>query len=231
MYFYIMIIIPSGLLDTIVQSSGGTTVQNGYGGLQLHKKAYQRKVKSFAQQQQRNNFTVAQTGWSDLTPTQQATWYAAAVPPQSGFELYSSTNNTLVASGIDIIPEYVTPVTPPTNDLVFGSANWAYPPDPPSAGLVFTSAGNNIPTSGWTPYVLWTKWIRPSVYRFPEIRFLVPTAAVGITSGEYAIQLEEDEGVDMTNFQVGAKAKLILQLINNTTGQIFTYLTYEATAQ
>src|SRR5258707_8042669 len=134
-----MIIIPSGLLDTIVQSSGSTTVQNGYGGLQLHKKAYQKKKKSFAQQAQRGNFGTTQQAWRALTTEQQEAWYAAAVPPQQGFQLYSETNNRLVATGVDIIPAPVTPVTPVIINTAFTSSTFDTESDGNHLSLITTN--------------------------------------------------------------------------------------------
>lgn len=233
-YLHKMIIIPSGLLDTIVQSSGGTTVQNGYGGLQLHKKAYQRKVKSSAQQAQRNNFTVAQTGWADLTPTQQATWYAAATPPQSGFELYSSTNNKLVASGLTIIPEYVMPITAfnptLTNSLINYEvldgmnrvqANWS---------CSFDEA--EIDTNGWTFFFKWTGWINGSAYRYPDPRLAINIGSISIGSSSGIV---DDITVVWTSVPDASpgpinllqKTKITMGWINAVTGQVSTGDTFE----
>ncbi len=154
-----MKITPSGLIDKLVQSSGGTTIQNSYGGLQLHKKAYQRKKKTVNQQTVRAAFTNVQSSWGALTSEEQATWVAAADPGVSGFQLYSKTNNILVNASTTIINEYATPVTPPTNDLEFFSEAFNSATHPYTYALTLESPGNNLPTSGWLPYVKWTGWI------------------------------------------------------------------------
>lgn len=215
-----MIIIASGLLDTIVQSSGGTTVQNGYGGLQLHKKAYQRKVKSFAQQAQRNNFTVAQTGWRNLTTEQQESWYAAAVPPQSGFELYSQTNNVLVAAGEEIIPAYVMPVTPVIINTAFTGSTFAQEDDGNHLTIITTNSGDTIPQGDWIPYILYSGWIGPNVFRFPPTTLKITNDIVG-TSG-VLLEITIQPAV-VPNLQPPGefwKARFQFNALNTVTGQI-----------
>lgn len=226
-----MKIIPSALIDTITQTSGGTTIQNSYGGLQLHKKAYQKKKKTVLQQNARSAFTNVQSNWGSLSSGEQDSWNAAADPGVSGFQLYSSTNNRLVNQGIAIIPEYVAPTIEPINDLVFDSETFNYVIPPYYYQVRFTSALMLIPTSGWTSYIKWTGWITASEHRYPEAKLIVPAAAGGIiNAGQIFIEITEEMSNTFRNFRAGSKAQFIVGLVNNTTGQIFTYLNYEAIA-
>lgn len=226
-----MKIVPSGLIDSITQTSGGTTIQNSYGGLQLHKKAYQRKRKTVPQQTTRAVFANVQSSWGTLTPENQGTWNAAADPGTSGFQLYSATNNRLVGQGIPIISEYTSPVTPPVNDLEFeGSLYNFFPPDMFYIGGL-ESPGGEIPTSGWLPYVKWTGWTRTSQARYGPANFIVPQEAFfAFTAIDYAFQINASMNKSFRNFSEGCKAQFIIGIINTTTGQIFEYLTYEAIA-
>lgn len=225
-----MIIIPSGLLDTIKQTSGGTTVQQGYGGLQLHKKAYQRKRKSFTQQQQRNNFTEVQTGWRDLTITDQEGWYSAATPPESGFELYSRTNNTLVAAGESIIPAYVSPVTPVVLNVSLTHSTFSSEPD----GNHYTFAGNNsgdtIPQGDWITYIRWSGWISPSTFRFPETKLKITNDIVGTSGATIEITIEPAEVPNLQPPGEFWKAKIQFNALNTVTGQIAIGNTLEVIA-
>jgi hypothetical protein len=224
-----MKITPSGLIDTLTQTSGGTTIQNSYGGLQLHKKAYQKKKKTVNQQTVRAAFTNVQSTWGSLSPTDQATWNAATDPGVSGFQLYSATNNALVNAGSTIINEYATPTTDPINDLTFFSEAFNFASHPYTYELTLTSILNLIPTSGWNPYVKWTGWILGSQYRYPAARFTVPQAAFeALTTNFISFTIDESMSSSFRNFNENCKAQFIIGLINTTTGQTFEYLTYEA---
>jgi len=224
-----MKIVPSGLIDTITQSAGGITIQNSYGGLQVHLKARQTKKKTVGQQRARAAFTNVQSSWGDLSPEEQETWNTAAGPGQSGFELYSSTNNKAVNQGLNIIPEKIAPVDPPTNDLVFSSESYVLTPGEREYDAIFVSPGANIPTSGWSPYVQWTGWILPSQYRFPEMRYKTAYPATEIINSEnLRINVEEAFGSNMNNMIMGSKANFDVGIINNTTGQIFSYMIWNA---
>lgn len=216
-----MIIIPSGLLDTIVQSSGGTTVQNGYGGLQLHKKAYQRKTRSAGQQKQRGNFTAVQTGWRNLSSTDQEGWYSAATPPQSGFELYSQTNNTLVAAGQEIIPAYVMPVTPIIINAEFQNSSFSVESDGNHLTIVAHNTGDALPATDWITNIHYSGWIAPSVYRFPQAKLKIPNDIIGLAGGNL-IEITIEPAVTPT-IQPPAefwKANFQFSMLNTVTGQI-----------
>lgn len=225
-----MKIVPSALIDSITQTSGGTTIQNSYGGLQLHKKAVQKKRKTVAQQNARQAFTNVQSAWRDLSPEEQATWSSAAPSGTSGFELYSSTNNRLVNQGSNINNEYVAPVTPPTNDLEFYSATANYVEHPFYYNATYKSPGNNLPTSGWLAYIKWTGWIQGSQYRYPEPKFVVPQEGIIILDeDEIFFEITESMNSSFRNFQEGSKAQFIVGIMNTTTGQIEQLLVHEQT--
>lgn len=224
-----MKITPSGLIGSISQTSGGTTIQNSYGGLQLHKKAYQKKKKTVNQQAVRAAFTTVQSTWGSLSSDNQATWNAAADPGVSGFQLYSTTNNILVNAGSTIINEYTTPVTPPTNDLEYFSEAFNFEDHPYTYQLTLKSPGNNLPTSGWIPYVKWTGWILGSQYRYPAANFVVPkTASFGMTDEFLEFTMDESMNASFRNFNSTCKSQFIIGILNTTTGQIETLLTFEA---
>lgn len=216
-----MKITPSGLIDTLVQSSGGTTIQNSYGGLQLHRKAYQRKKKSLGQQNVRSAFTHVQSTWGSLTTEQQATWNAAADPGTSGFQLYSSTNNVLVNASQTIIPDYTNPITPVVVTIDGQGTIYEVGANGPQLVAILTSSDSSIPTSGWVAYVKWSGWIAPSQTRFPALSLTMSQENIGYTSNEEII---------LNWFNGGGNApgprdefwKNMTQLnwLNTTTGQI-----------
>lgn len=223
-----MKIIPSALIDTLTQTSGGTTIQNSYGGLQLHKKAYQKKKKTVLQQNARSAFTNVQSSWGSLSSGEQDSWNAAADPGTSGFQLYSSTNNRLVNQGIPIINEYVAPVTPPTSDLELSGASYNYGPGARRYTAEFTSPDSLLPNSGWITYIQWTGWILPSEYRFPPAKLIVAQSGITtFTEDELIFTVGETTGTNMTKFMPGAKAIFTINLLNITTGQIFELLQYQ----
>jgi hypothetical protein len=218
-----MIVVPSGFLDTIVQSSGGTTLQRGYGGLQLHKKAYQRKVKTAAQQAQRNNFKAVQSGWSALTVTQQEGWYAAAVPPESGFQLYSRTNNSTVAAGGDIIPAYTTPVTPVIINADFQDSSFSAESDGNHLTIITHNTGDALPVTDWVTNIYYSGWIGPSVYRFPPARLKIPNSIVGLAGGDLIeITIEPEFNPNLQPPAEFWKANFQFSMLNTVTGQIAT---------
>lgn len=225
-----MKIVPSGLIDTITQSSGGTTIQNSYGGLQLHKKAYQKKKKSNNQQKCRAAFTNVQSSWSALDSEEQGTWIAAAAPGQSGFELYSSTNNILVNQGIAIIPEYVTPVLPIVNDVIEGGGAYNFVTHPFYYNQNIESPLELLPTSGWIPYIKWSGWILESQYRFPEAKLIVPINVMDpINAERIFFEIQEKDSNTFANMKAGSKAQFIIAILNTTTGQIQELLNYQNT--
>lgn len=223
-----MKITPSALIDELYKTSGGTTIQNSYGGLQLHRKAYQKKKKSPAQQKGRSTFTNVQSSWRDLTTEEQNTWITAAPSGTSGFELYSATNNLMVNQGINIIPEYVAPITPPTSDLEIESEAYSYTPGEKEYTADLSSPGNLLPTSGWIPYIQWTGWLAPGQYRFPSKKLVIPQSNIlSFTDEEIIFRLREGQGTNMSNFTIGSKALFTVNLINTTTGQIAEMLQYQ----
>ena len=222
----------SALVDSLSQSSGGITIQESYGGTQLHLKAYQKKKRTPKQQRTRMNFTAAQSGWRSLSPEEINSWNSAAGPGQSGFELYSSINNRLAAADLPIIPEYQSPVSPPTNDLVIESTQSNTTPGEKEYTVNLESPGSNFPVSGWTIYILWTGWITASQTRFPEMKLRVPQGNIGTPTDEgFAFSLAETTGTNMANFSTGSKANFDIGLINNTTGQVFSYMIFNAVAE
>lgn len=226
-----MKIIPSALIDTITQTSGGTTIQNSYGGLQLHKKAYQIRKKSFNQQNRRSAFTNVQSSWGSLTTEEQETWNTATDAGVSGFELYSSTNNRLVSSGAGIIPEYVTPTIDPINDATAGAQTFNFSFHPFFYQLEITSTLMLFPTSGWNVYIKWTGWITGNQYRYPQAKLTIPQEAIApINADSMFFQLDEPMSDTFRNFRNGSKAQFFIGIINTTTGQVFNYLTHNAIA-
>lgn len=226
-----MIIIPSALIDTIKQTSGGTTIQASYGGLQLHKKAYQRKKKSVGQQRVRAVFTSVQSSWRNLTPEQIDTWNAAADPGISGFQLYSSTNNILVGFSGTGLTEYTMPVTPPTPVFDLTSQTYIHDPDEPVINILWSGSGGATVADGWWPRILFSGWISPSVTRFPPPKLLWPQDSANTwDEDEINFQAYQGEFPDAYLPQEGQKCLVDLSYINLNTGQIVPITTTQLTA-
>lgn len=227
-----MKITPSGLIGSISQTSGGTTIQNSYGGLQLHRKAYQRKVKSVLQQAVRSAFTNVQSTWGTLTTDQQDTWNTATDPGTSGFQLYSSTNNILVNAGITPIPEYTTPVSnpplpfiPQTEQVFDGSGTT------PTLDININYHYFDVPQGDWLPYYLWTGWIPSSRFRYPPIKKKMGPLAISPFINNVDIIFTADPGVGGYPPAEGYKMQWKEAYINTVTGQIFTVATHEVIAE
>lgn len=210
---------------------GGHAAQHGRAGSILRTIKQPRKSPTSAQSLKRQEIQVISQSWRELTESQRKGWNNNAPIGTSGFDFYMQTNLILLALNLPILSSYITPVDPnyvttPINQAM----NITFDPEFIVGSIYFINNFNSWIFENWSPHILYTGWIPPSVYRYPKMNKLVNINAISFQQSGVQIQIDNTQPIGPIPTAEGYKAKFNVGFINSATGQRSSQGTYEVIA-